>query len=77
MVKKNTETQKQFDAWKENETFKEAIQEFLRQNVVSTLAAKHTQNIPMYEMPSLMDHTSEAQPLEQVSTIKKKPAIMC
>jgi hypothetical protein len=24
----------------------------------------------MYEMPSSMDHTSEAQPLEQVSNIK-------
>jgi hypothetical protein len=24
----------------------------------------------MYEMPSLLDHTNEAQPLGQVSTIK-------
>jgi hypothetical protein len=26
--------------------------------------------VPMYEMPSSMDHTSEAQPLEKVSNIK-------
>jgi hypothetical protein len=62
-VKKNTETQKQFDAQKEKETFKEARHEFLKQDVASTSVAQHTQNIPMYEMPSSMDHTNEAQPL--------------
>jgi hypothetical protein len=38
-VKKNIEPQKQFDAWKEKETFKEARHEFIKQNVVSTLVA--------------------------------------
>jgi hypothetical protein len=56
---------------KKKETFKEARQEFLKQNVASTSATQQTQNSPMYEMPSSMDHTSEAQPLEQVSNIKK------
>jgi hypothetical protein len=43
-VKKNTEPQKQFDAWKEKETFKEARQEFLKKNVASTSAAQTNQN---------------------------------
>jgi hypothetical protein len=38
-VKNNTESQKQFDARKEKETFKEAIQEFLTQDVASTSVA--------------------------------------
>jgi hypothetical protein len=62
-VKKNTETHKQFDAQKEKETFKEAKQEFLKQDVASTLDAQHTQNVPMYEMPLSMDHTSEVPPI--------------
>jgi hypothetical protein len=70
-VKKNTEPHKQFDARKENETFKEARQEFIKQNVASTSVAQQTQNSPMYKMPSSMDHTSKGQPLEKVSTIKK------
>jgi hypothetical protein len=69
-VKKNTETKKLFDAWKEKETFKEARYEFVKQDVASTSIAQHTQNIPMYDMPLSMDHTSEAPPLVQVSTIK-------
>jgi hypothetical protein len=31
---------------------------------------QQTQNPPMYEIPSSMDHTSKGQPLEKVSTIK-------
>jgi hypothetical protein len=68
-VKKNTEPQKQFDTWKENETFKEARQEFLKQNIVSTSVVQQTQNPPMYEIISSMDHTNERQLLEKVSTI--------
>jgi len=37
-VKKNTKPQKQFNAGKEKETFKEARQEFLKKYVASTLA---------------------------------------
>jgi hypothetical protein len=69
-VKKNTETQNQFDAQKEKETFKETRKEFLKHNVLSTSATQHTQNVPTYEIPSSMDHTDEAQPLEQVSNIR-------
>jgi hypothetical protein len=43
-VKNNIEPHKQFYERKENETFKEARQEFLKKNVVSTSAAKQTQN---------------------------------
>jgi hypothetical protein len=44
-------------------------QELLKPDISSTSTAKHTQDIPTYDMPSLLDHTNEAQPLEQVSTI--------
>jgi hypothetical protein len=71
-VKKNTDPQKHFDAWKEKETFKEAIHEFINQNFVSISTVQHTQNVPMYEIPSSMDHTSESQALEHVSNTKKK-----
>jgi hypothetical protein len=68
-VNKNTETWKKFDAWKEKETFKEAKQEFLKQDVAYTSALQHTRNVPMYDIPLSMDHTREAPPLAQVSTI--------
>jgi hypothetical protein len=69
-VKNNIEPQKQFDAGKEKETFKEARQKFLKQNLASTSVPQQNRNSPMYEMPSSMDHTSKGQPLEKVSTIK-------
>jgi hypothetical protein len=68
-VKKNTKPEKQFDAWKEKKIFKDEREELLKKDVASTSVAKHTHNIPMYEIPSSMDHTSEAPPLAQVSTI--------
>ena len=68
-MKKNIEKQKQFDAQKERGTFKKVRHEFLKQDVASTLVVQHTQNVPMYEMPLSMDHTNEAKPLGQVSTI--------
>jgi hypothetical protein len=43
---------------------------FLKQDVAYTSVVTHTHNVPMYEMPLSMDHTSEARPLAQVSTIK-------
>jgi hypothetical protein len=58
-IKKNTEPPKRFDAGKEKETFKEARQEFLKQNVASTSTTQHNQDIPTYEMSSALDHTSE------------------
>jgi hypothetical protein len=69
-IKKNTEPPKRFDVGKEKETFKEAIQEFLKKNVVSTSTMQHTQDVPMYEMSSTLDHTSEVHMGNQVSCIK-------
>jgi hypothetical protein len=69
-VKKNIKPHKKFDAKKENDTFKEARQELLKQYVASTSFSQHTQNVPMYEIPSSMDNTNEAQPLGKVSSIK-------
>jgi hypothetical protein len=54
----------------ENELFKEAKQEFLKPYIASTSTAHHTQDVPPYVIPSSLDHTNEAQPLGQVSTIK-------
>jgi hypothetical protein len=69
-VKKNTEPPKQFDVGKEKETFKEARQEFIKNNDAYTSVAQHTQAIPTYEMSSTMDHTSEVHPGDQVSNIR-------
>jgi hypothetical protein len=37
-VNNNNEPQKQFDAQKEKETFREARQDFIKKNILSTLA---------------------------------------
>jgi hypothetical protein len=42
----------------------------LNPDIASTLTVQHTQDEPTYEIPSSLDHTNEAQPLGQVSTIK-------
>ena len=54
----------------EKELFKQDRQEFLNLDIASTSTAQHTQDVPTYEMPSSLDHTVEAQPLGQASTIK-------
>jgi hypothetical protein len=69
-VKKNTEPRRQFDVSNEKETFKKAKQEFLKQDTVSTSTVQQSKEVPEYEMPPLLDHTKEMQPLGQVSTIK-------
>jgi hypothetical protein len=42
----------------------------LKPDIASTSTVKHTQKVPTYKMPPSLDHTNEAQPLRQVSTIK-------
>ena len=69
-MKKNVEPRKQFDAQNEKETFKQARQEFFKQDTASTSTAHHNKEVPDYEMPPLLDHTKEMQPLGQVSTVK-------
>ena len=68
-IKKNIEPPKRFDAEKEKDTFKEARQEFLKQNVASTSTAQHNQDVPTYEISSSLDHTSEVHLRNQVSCI--------
>jgi hypothetical protein len=58
-VKKSTKTQKKFDVHKEKDTFKEARHEIQKENIASTSIAQQTQDPPMYEMPSSMDHTNK------------------
>jgi hypothetical protein len=41
----------------------------LKPYIASTSTVQHNQEVPMYEMPSSLDHTNEAQPFGQVSTI--------
>jgi hypothetical protein len=48
----------------------QAIKEFLKPDIVSASTMQQTQEVPIYEMPPALDHTKEAQPLGQVSTIK-------
>jgi hypothetical protein len=69
-VKKNVEPHNNFDTQNEKETFNQDKQEFLNPYVASTSTVQYTQDVPMYEMPSSLDHTNEAQPFRQVSTIK-------
>jgi hypothetical protein len=40
---------------KEKEIFKEARQEILKENIVSTSRTKPKDEIPVYDMPSLFD----------------------
>jgi hypothetical protein len=69
-VKKNFEPRKHFDVQNEKETFKQARQEFLKQDTASTSTALPTKEVTKYEMPPSLDHTKEMHPLGQVSTSK-------
>jgi hypothetical protein len=69
-VKKNIELKKQIDAQIEKEIFKQARQEFTKLDIASTSIAQYNKEVPTYEMSPSLDHTKEAQPLGQVSTIK-------
>jgi hypothetical protein len=69
-VKKNAEPRKHFDAQKEKEIFKQARQEFQKDDIASTSTTQQSKEAPEYEMPPLLDHTNEMQPMGQVSIIK-------
>jgi hypothetical protein len=69
-VKKNVEPRKQFDAQKEKEIFKQARQEFQKEDIATTSTAQQSKEAPEYEMPPLLDHTNEIHSMGQVSTIK-------
>jgi hypothetical protein len=69
-VKKNVEPRKKFNAQKEKEIFKQARQEFHKEEIATTSTTQQSKEAPEYEMPSLLDHTSEIHSMEQVSTIK-------
>jgi len=69
-VRKNTISEKKFDACKEKEIFKESRQEILKENVVSTSGTKPVDEIPFFDMPSLFDQTNQEKSLEQVSNLR-------
>jgi hypothetical protein len=69
-VKKNTELRKQLDVQKEKEIFKEARQEFQKEDIVSTSTTQQSKEAPEYEMMPSLDHTNRMHPMGQVSTIK-------
>jgi hypothetical protein len=60
-----------FDARKENETFKEDRKEILQENITYTLGAKLVYEIQVYDMHPLFDHTNKEKPLEKVSNLRK------
>ena len=55
---------------KDNETFKEAIQEFQKVDTTLTSTKKPVKEALEYKMPPSLDHTNGMQPKGQVSTIK-------
>jgi hypothetical protein len=69
-VKKNVEPRKWFDAQKEKDIFKEARQEFQKEDIALKSTAQQNKEGPEYDMHPLLDHTNEIQPMMQVTTIK-------
>jgi hypothetical protein len=69
-VKKNAKPRKQFDTQNEKEIFNQARQEFQKADIASTSTAQQSKEELEYDMPSLLDHTNEMQPMGQVSTVK-------
>jgi hypothetical protein len=72
LARKNTMHEHKFYAHKEKETFKEATQAILKENIASTSRMKPVYHIPVYEMSPLFDQTSREQPSEQVGNMIKK-----
>jgi hypothetical protein len=58
-VRKNTTPGKKFDAHKEKEIYKEDRHEILKEKIASTSGMKLVDEIPVYDMPSLFDHTNQ------------------
>jgi hypothetical protein len=69
--------EQKFDARKEKEIFKEARQEILKENIVSTSGTKPEDEIPVYDMPSLFDQTNQEKSLDQVSNLRNFLGVMC
>jgi hypothetical protein len=55
---------------KKKETFKEARQEFHKEDTTSTSTAQPHKEAPEYKMPPSLDQANEMQPTGQVSAIK-------
>jgi hypothetical protein len=72
-VKKNIEPRNQFDAPKEKETFKEAGQEFQKENTASTSTAQPFKEALEYEMLPSLDHTNEMLRTKYQYSIEKPP----
>ena len=61
--------EQKFDARNEKEIFKEAKQDILKENIVSTSGMKPIDEISVYDIPSLFDQTNQEYSLEQVSNL--------
>jgi hypothetical protein len=55
---------------KKKDTFKEAKQEIIKENIASTSTMKQNHYRPMYEIPPSTDHTNKGQSSEKVSNLK-------
>jgi hypothetical protein len=69
-VNKNTKPKNKFDAQKEKEIFKQARQEFQKEDMLLTSTVQQDKEASEYEMPPSLDHTNGMQPMGQVSKIK-------
>jgi hypothetical protein len=70
-VKKNAKPRKQFDAQsKEKEIFKQARQEFQKEDIATTSTVQQRKEAPEYKISSLLHHTSEIRSMGQVIIIK-------
>jgi hypothetical protein len=76
-VKKNVEPRKQFNVQNEKEIFKEARQEFQKEDIASTSTAQQNKEAPEYEMPPLLDHTNENATQGTSKYNQRIFAIMC
>jgi hypothetical protein len=70
MGEKECQTKMYFDAQDKNEILKKARQEFMNPYIASTSTMQYNKEVPVYEMPPLLDHTIETHPLGKVSMIK-------
>jgi hypothetical protein len=69
-VRKSITTKHKFYVRKKNETFKEARQDILKENIASTSGTNPGDDIPVYDMPLLFYQNNKENPSEELSNLK-------
>jgi hypothetical protein len=62
--------EQKFDVRKEKETFKEAREDILKENITSTSGTNLVDEIPVYDMPPLFDQTSRENPSGSIDNLR-------